>query len=135
MCCGSHHWRWQYALQTGTLHAMCANYQPPTRADLQDYFGTTLPVGVDLPEAYPGSLAPIIRRVRDATDQHSQSRRADLAMFGLVPHWAESALARRTYNARTETVATKPSFRDAYRHGRFCVIPTHPLMRRFVSAP
>jgi putative SOS response-associated peptidase YedK len=87
----------------------------------------TLPAGGDLPEAYPGSLAPIIRRARDASDQSARKRTADLAMFGLVPHWADSALARRTYNARTETVASKPSFRDAYRHGRFCVIPAHVL--------
>ncbi|MEB0134589.1 SOS response-associated peptidase [Actimicrobium sp. CCC2.4] len=106
---------------------MCANYQPPTRADLEDYFGATLPAGVDLPEAYPGSRAPIIRRAGDATDTSARRRTADLALFGLVPHWADSALARRTYNARSETVASKPSFRDAYRHGRFCVIPAQVI--------
>jgi putative SOS response-associated peptidase YedK len=44
-------------------------------------------------------------------------------MFGMVPHWADTKLARQTYNARTETVATKPSFRNAYKHRQFCVIP------------
>ncbi|WP_344762396.1 SOS response-associated peptidase, partial [Actimicrobium antarcticum] len=106
---------------------MCANYQPPTRADLADYFGVTLPVGADLAEAYPGSRAPIIRRAGETTDPSAGRRTADLAMFGLVPHWADSTLARRTYNARSETVATKPSFRDTYRHGRFCVIPARML--------
>ena len=67
---------------------MCANYQPPTRADLEDYFGATLPVGADLPEAYPGSLAPIIRRARDATGQPARKRTVDLALFGPAPHWA-----------------------------------------------
>ena len=102
---------------------MCANYQPPTLADLHDYFGATLPAGVELPEAYPGSVAPIIRRADATTETPARRRVADLALFGLVPPWADSGLARRTYNARTETVATKPSFRDAYRHGRFCVAP------------
>jgi putative SOS response-associated peptidase YedK len=48
-------------------------------------------------------------------------------MFGLVPHWAKEPkkLARNTYNARTETVAEKPSFRSAYKHGQFCVIPVN----------
>jgi putative SOS response-associated peptidase YedK len=106
---------------------MCANYQPPTRADLADYFGVTLPVGADPAEAYPGSLAPIIRRAGDAASTSARRRTADMALFGLVPHWADNALARRTYNARSETVASKPSFRDAYRHGRFCVIPAQVL--------
>ena len=106
---------------------MCANYQPPTRADLEDYFGTTLPIGADPAEAYPGSLAPIIRSGGDVTNTTVRRRTMDLAMFGLVPHWADSTLARRTYNARSETVASKPSFRDANRHGRFCVIPAQVI--------
>ena len=32
-------------------------------------------------------------------------------------------MARHTYNARSETVATKPSFRDAWRQARHCIIP------------
>ena len=45
-------------------------------------------------------------------------------MFGLVPHWATDLLSgRKTYNARTETVATKPSFRDAWNHPQHCIIP------------
>jgi putative SOS response-associated peptidase YedK len=35
-------------------------------------------------------------------------------MFGLVPHWAtDTKIARQTYNARSETVAAKPSFRGS----------------------
>ncbi len=44
-------------------------------------------------------------------------------MFGLVPSWADLKLARSTYNARTETIAIKPSFRTAWRRRQFCVIP------------
>jgi putative SOS response-associated peptidase YedK len=40
-----------------------------------------------------------------------------------VPHWADTKLARQTYNARTETVATKPSFRNAWQRHQFCIIP------------
>ncbi len=43
-------------------------------------------------------------------------------MFGMVPHWADLKLARQTYNARTETISTKPSFRAAWRQGNFCII-------------
>ncbi|WP_258001046.1 SOS response-associated peptidase [Janthinobacterium sp. ROICE36] len=45
------------------------------------------------------------------------------AMFSMVPHWAEHKLACQTYNARTETVASKPSFRSACKRKQFCTIP------------
>lgn len=45
------------------------------------------------------------------------------ASWGLVPAWArDPKIARHTYNARSETVAVKPSFRDAFVSGR-CLVP------------
>lgn len=43
--------------------------------------------------------------------------------WGLIPHWAkEPRFGDRTFNARAETVAVKPSFRAAFRQRR-CLIP------------
>lgn len=41
----------------------------------------------------------------------------------LVPHWAKEVQSRYpTFNARSEEVMNKPSFRDAFKRGR-CLIP------------
>lgn len=100
---------------------MCSNYRPSTREQLQQHFQAALPDSDYPAEAYPGSMAPIIRRTLGQTE--SGIRLAANAMFGMVPHWADIKLSRQTYNARSETVANKPSFRNAYKRGQFCVIP------------
>lgn len=43
--------------------------------------------------------------------------------WGLVPHWADDpAIGNRMINARGETVATRPAFRDAFRRRRCLVL-------------
>ena len=40
--------------------------------------------------------------------------------WGLIPNWLKKSAKEipATFNARAETVATKPMFRDAFRRGR-----------------
>lgn len=101
---------------------MCANYRPVTAQDrLVLYFGVERPSDVVPPEVYPGGLAPFIVRRRDNVELQRDAR---VGLFGLLPAWAKDmAFGRRTYNARSETVAEKPSFREAWRQGRRCVVP------------
>jgi len=103
------------------MSAMCANYLPSRHDQLREHFFVAPPDSEYKPEAYPGNMAPIIRLPRP--DAEPGERACALAMFGMVPHWADMKLARQTYNARSETVATKPSFRNAFRRGQFCIIP------------
>ena len=100
---------------------MCANYTPSARDRLLEHFRVQPPPEDFAAEAFPGSFAPVIRR--PAADAPAGEREAVSACFGMLPHWADMKLARSTYNARSETVATKPSFRNAWRNLQFCVIP------------
>jgi putative SOS response-associated peptidase YedK len=50
-------------------------------------------------------------------------RESRLARWGLVPHWVKDPREfPLLVNARAETMAQKPAFRDAVKHGR-CVVP------------
>lgn len=70
-------------------------------------------------EAFPGRMAPILTNGDPETGV--------AATFGLLPHWAQPELVRSTYNARSETAATKPSFRNAWKRGQFCIIPAETI--------
>jgi putative SOS response-associated peptidase YedK len=51
------------------------------------------------------------------------ARHLDVLRWGLVPHWAKDASgAARLMNARDDSVAVKPSFREAFRKRR-CLVP------------
>lgn len=106
---------------------MCAHYeavQDPQR--YRQYFEVEPPADAGRSDVWPLYQASLIRRPpqADAGDEAVPRREALCAQFGLVPHWAKDAsVGRRTYNARSETAATKPSFRDAWRHGQRCIIP------------
>jgi putative SOS response-associated peptidase YedK len=53
-----------------------------------------------------------------------ETRRAIVAYrWGLIPHWATSAsFGSKTFNARAETVAVAPAFRDSFARRR-CIVP------------
>jgi putative SOS response-associated peptidase YedK len=101
---------------------MCANYTPSKRSVLRGILGLDPELPYP-PEAYPGYPAPILVPSREG-----QGMDVHLATFGLIPFWAKDrSFAKRTYNARTETVAEKPSFRGSWKARRFCLVP----MERF----
>jgi putative SOS response-associated peptidase YedK len=104
---------------------MCSNYEPVTRADrLLAFFGVVRERDEPSTVVFPTGLAPFIRRAEDG----SGHRRVDDGAFGLLPYFAKELIyGRKTYNARSETVATLPSFRDAWKRGQRCVIPAEGI--------
>jgi len=64
----------------------------------------------------PTQSIPIVR-------EEGGNRRFALARWGLIPSWAKDMkIGYHTINARAETVAEKPAFRNAFRHRR-CLVP------------
>lgn len=98
---------------------MCSNYRPPSRETIEEYFGASLQNDIFKQESFPGYEAPFLRLSKE-----SGKLECLLGTFGLLPHWAKSpALARSTYNARSETAFEKPSFRNAWKKAQHCIIP------------
>ncbi len=98
---------------------MCANYTPSKREAFSHHYGLDRGIFDHPAESFPGYLAPVLRESRDMAG----AIECIPAVFGMVPHWADMKLCRQTYNARTETVATKPSFRNAWKRNQFCIVP------------
>lgn len=106
---------------------MCSHYQSlKDRERYQRYFDVEAPAEQGKFDVWPLYAASFIRRPpqADAGDEAVPKREALLGQFGLMPHWAkDEKFGRRTFNARSETAATLPSFRDAWRKGQRCIIP------------
>lgn len=94
---------------------MCSNYKFPSKKQLTLLDIRDDQLELDLKEhVYPGYHAPIIMKGFDL----------DFGKFGLLPTWAKDfKFSSYTYNARTESVAEKPSFRHAWKYSKFCMVP------------
>lgn len=64
--------------------------------------------------------------IRRARDEVGYSRELAVGRWGLVPWWHKKPLSEfklSTNNARSEELANKPTFKDAWRDGQRCIIP------------
>ena len=106
---------------------MCSHYQAVKEPErYRRHFGVEPPTDMGKFDVWPGYRASFIRRHphADVGDEAVPEREALTGLFGLVPHWAQDTkTTRHTFNARSETVAEKPSFRDAWRRAQRCIIP------------
>jgi putative SOS response-associated peptidase YedK len=98
---------------------MCGRYALHTLlGELQEYFG--LFDAIDFKPHYnvaPSYHMPIVRE--DETGRHLA-----LAQWGFIPHWSKGAPKVKPINARAETLADKPTFRDSFKRRR-CLVPAN----------
>ena len=110
---------------------MCSHYQALKEQDkYRRHFGVEPPVGSGKRDLWPGYLGAFVRRHphADVGDEAVPGCEALTGIFGLVPPWSkDTSIARHTFNARSETVAEKPSFRDAWKRAQHCIIPADSL--------
>lgn len=97
---------------------MCSHYEAPSAMRISEDLGLSVQEPVQ-PDLWPGRRGPFLRK-----QEEGEGIEAIGGVFGLLPHWSkDEKLARRTYNARSETASAKPSFRAAWSQGRHCIIP------------
>ncbi len=110
---------------------MCSHYQAiKERERFYRLFGVYPSDPDGKYDMWPGYTGVMVRRPRehDSGDAAVAPVEAVAGLFGLLPHWAKDVkLARNTFNARSETVHEKPSFRDAWRANQHCIIPVDAL--------
>lgn len=87
---------------------------------LEEYFNLEHVEGAAAPEPRynltPGQAVAVVR-------EHEGRRRVHALQWGLIPFWAKDpTIGRKLINARLDSVATKPAFREAWQRRR-CLIP------------
>lgn len=97
---------------------MCGRYTLKTDAEtLERIFGHPVPAGYR-PRYNIAPTQPVLTLLADGEEV-----RPEMVRWGLIPFWAEDpAIGNRMINARAESVAEKPAFRNAFRRRRCLVL-------------
>lgn len=103
---------------------MCANYQPTEPKKFSVHLHCEEPAFSYDENTYPGSRAVFIT----AGTEYESLFSSWPGVFGLLPPWSrDEKLSRSCYNARSETVDSRPSFKGAWKARRLCLIPAQAL--------
>jgi len=100
---------------------MCGRYRLSRRKQVIEEYFDTVSGDEEWAPRYniaPTQPVPVIRQ-----NPKEPVRELSPVRWGLIPSWAkDSSAAARMINARSETAATKPAFRDALKSRR-CLVP------------
>jgi putative SOS response-associated peptidase YedK len=93
---------------------MCTNYVTTVRDEIRTRLNLEPPTFDYEPELWPGFKGPILVGGLEWR----------LAMFGLVPYFSKDGKDyRRTYNARAETVDSRPTYRGPWARRQLALVP------------
>jgi putative SOS response-associated peptidase YedK len=100
---------------------MCGRYRLSRRKQVVEEYFASVSGDEDWTPRYniaPTQPIPVIRQ-----NPKEPVRELSLVRWGLIPHWAKDpSIATSTINAKSETAATKPAFREPLKSRR-CLIP------------
>lgn len=102
---------------------MCGRYVLATPIDeLVSFFEASLAPGVSAEYRPSYNVAPT-DTVLGLIEEDSRGRVLEEFRWGLIPSWMKNPTSvSRTFNARAESVATKPSYRAAFNARRLAVV-------------
>lgn len=102
---------------------MCGRFSLSGDVDFYaDYFGTAaVPTDALEPSWNVAPTDQVYVVAQTISDEREQLRMLRTMKWGLIPHWAKEGRSINI-NARAETVATTPAFRDSFARKR-CLIP------------
>lgn len=103
---------------------MCNQYAPPRPERIAARFGTAAPTEPYRPGIGPWGRGPFVR-------QAGGGREVVLGQWALIADRAGEARSSArimTNNARSETVASKPTFRGPWQRGQRCLIPADAFL-------
>jgi len=100
---------------------MCGRYRLSRRKQIVEEYFDSVPGDEEWSPRYniaPTQFVPVIRQ-----NPREPLRELSLLRWGLIPSWAtDRSVGARMINARSETAATRPAFRDALKSRR-CLLP------------
>ncbi len=109
---------------------MTSNYLAPTSSELEREWGLMID-GDWTTDIVGGDFAPIIRRFGVGA---AAQKEVLMARFGLLPASAKAEKAGgSSVNARSETAATRSTFKNAFAHRQWCIVPAQCLYLPFYA--
>ena len=101
---------------------MCSHYHAVTALErFERHFRAACPAGQHSADMWPNGLAAVVMN-------RLGERQVMLASWGLLAQSAQALNPKlSTFNARSETVRTSPTFRGAWARGQRCIVPAEAV--------